>query len=239
MERDPEIKVSERSKSKRKQNALLVLVALMAVLTIGYSVVSTNLTINGTSKIKNSTWEVEPGDGTDSIKCPTGEKCTINPQDDDPSVDPETLEPDDGETPTCTDPEDPTTCTGPYGAIIWMDGNEVNFKHLLVKPTDTFTFDVDFENNGTIDAKIADNGVTMTGFSETAAKFLDYSVVYKGTDTVPRAGDALAAGEKVTFTVTVTYKSTVTKLPTEEELAQINGTTNGAPTTFTVTYEQA
>ena len=45
-------------KSIRRQNTILALVVLLLFITIAYATLSTNLTINGTSKINNSTWNV-------------------------------------------------------------------------------------------------------------------------------------------------------------------------------------
>ena len=216
---------SSRKSARKKQRYMLILLLLLAVVTIGYATLSTGLNINGTSKIKNSTWNVEiPDDDDDVITCPTGETCTINP------TNPDDIDPDNGE----TTPENPN----PHGSVIWMDGDTVYFKHLLEKPGDTFTFDVKFENNGTIDAKIAESGIKVD-LNTTAKKFLTYTVTYSNGNEVG-VGDRLAAGASASFKVTVSYKDTVTTLPTASELAAINGTDGkGAPTSFTVTYEQA
>ena len=45
-------------KKAKKRNITLGIVALLLVVTIGYATLQTNLTINGTSKINNSTWNV-------------------------------------------------------------------------------------------------------------------------------------------------------------------------------------
>ena len=45
-------------KESKKQNIMIVIIALLLVVTIGYATLQTNLTINGTSKINNSTWNV-------------------------------------------------------------------------------------------------------------------------------------------------------------------------------------
>ena len=45
-------------KRKRKQNIKLLLVTLLFLITIGYATLQTNLSINGISKINNSTWNV-------------------------------------------------------------------------------------------------------------------------------------------------------------------------------------
>ena len=45
-------------KELRKQNIMIAIIALLLVVTIGYATLQANLTINGTSKINNSTWNV-------------------------------------------------------------------------------------------------------------------------------------------------------------------------------------
>ena len=220
---------SQESQSQgkgRKTTIVIALLLLLAVVTIGYASLSATLNISGTSKINDNTWEVEP-DPTDAIECPQGEVCTINPQD------PTNTQPDDG-VPVCTDPTDPTTCTDPVGAVIWMDGNTVYFKHVLTEPGDTFTFTTKFTNTGSIDAKIA--SVTKSSFAANAAqaKFLTYDVTYDD-DTAVAADDVLAAGDSHVFKVTVTYRDDISELPTAEEYAAIRNTA----TLFTVNYEQA
>ena len=218
-----ENRMSERKAKRKKEGYVLVLVLLLAGITIGFSTLSQNLNINGTSKIKQNTWDVEvpnPSEVPDVITCPTGEDCRINPQLEEPPVNPESLTP--GEE-VCTDPQDESTCTT-TPAVIWMDGDTVYFKHLLEKPTDTFTFDVKFKNNGSIDAKIAEDGAVITDLNETAKQFLTYSVkrvTATGTEDVTE-GTELAVGETHTFRVTVTYKDSVDTLPTAEQLAAIN-----------------
>ncbi len=231
-------KVSQKKKNEKKKKVLLLLVLLLGI-TVGFATLSQTLNINGTSKIKGNTWDLSPDD-TDPISCPQGEVCTINPQDETPPRDPDDLTPDDG-TQQCTDPSDPTTCTPGNGGIIWMDGDNVYFKHLLSVPGDTFTFDYTLTNNGTVDAKVVGSTVgPLNGDATNIAKdFIDYSATYDD-GTAVAVGDTLAAGASVTFKVTVTYKSSVTTLPTEAQLALINGQDgNGATSVFTVNYEQA
>ena len=70
---------------------------------------------------------------------------------------------------------------------------------------------------------------------------MTYAVAYDN-DTAIAAGQALNAGDSVKYKVTVSYKSDVDKLPTAEELAEINGTNtigrNGAYSSFEVNYKQ-
>lgn len=220
MENEIEKLKMEHQKQKKKSFTLIALLLLVTFVSIGYATLSSTLNINGTSTIDNPTWDIEIEDDAD-IDCPTGEKCTINPSN------PESLTPDDG------------TGDDAKGAIIWMDGNTVYFKHLLVKPGDKFEFTTKFSNNGTIDAKV--DTVTKSDLNATAQRFLTYDVTYANGNAV-NSGDLLRAGEEATFKVTVTYKSTVTALPTAEELALINETSQGhtgATSLFTVNYVQA
>ena len=192
-------------------------------ISVGYAALSSSLNISGSSTIKNNTWDIDVDDG--DITCPQGEVCTIDP------ANPETVTPDDGVV-TPTNPD-------PTGAVIWMDGNTVYFKHVLTVPGDVFTFSTTYTNNGTIDAKVA--SVTKSTLNATAQQFMTYDVTY-ANGTAVQSGDTLAAGSSATFKVTVAYKSTVTTLPTAEQLALINETADGhtgATSLFTVTYEQA
>lgn len=224
-------KVSQKKKNEKKKKVLLLLVLLLGI-TVGFATLSQTLNINGTSKIKGNSWDLSPDD-TDPITCPQGEVCTINPQTETPPRDPDDLTPDDG----VATQENPN----PTGSVIWMDGDNVYFKHLLSVPGDTFTFNYTLTNNGTVDAKVS--GVTvgpLNGDATNIAKdFIDYSATYDD-GTAVAVGDTLAAQASVTFKVTVTYKSSVQTLPTAEQLAIINGQDgNGATSVFTVNYEQA
>lgn len=217
MEQNEQQQNSQRR--SKKSLLLLVLLLLLVSVTIGYAVLSTSLNIRGSSTIQGETWKIE----VPSISCPAGQKCTIDPED------PEDVDPE-----VCTD-ANATTCKG---AIIWMDGDTIYFKHILTKPGDVFTFNATFKNSGTIDAKV--KNVTKSELNATAKQFMTYDVTY--ADGTPiAADDVLNAGQSANYKVTVTYKSTVTTLPTEAELALINETADGhtgATSLFTVTYEQ-
>ena len=202
-------------KSTKRYFAVIILLLLVLGLSVGYSIVSASFNINGTSTIKNTSWSIEVP--TDGIQCPTGQRCTINPSN------PQSLTPDENNN----------------GAIIWTDGNTVYFKHLLVKPGDVFTFTASYKNSGSVDAKVS--AVSTSSLNATAQRFMTYDITYANGSAV-RAGDTLAAGQSATFKVTVAYRSDVTTLPTAEEIALINETSNGhtgATSLFTVSYEQA
>ena len=217
------VQEQKSQKNGKKSTALIILLLLLMTISVGYAALSASLNISGTSTISNNTWDIDTDDA--DIVCPTGEKCTIGP------TNPEDVTPDDGK----VTPENPN----PTGAVIWMDGNTVYFKHVLTVPGDVFTFTTVYTNNGTIDAKVSD--VTTSSLNATAQRFMTYNVTYDDGSAI-QVGDTLAAGQSATFKVTVAYKSTVTTLPTAEELALINETADGhtgATSLFTVNYEQA
>ena len=176
--------LQQQHKTTKRYFAIIILLLMVMGLSIGYSVLSTSFNINGTSTIKNSTWEISVGNG--DINCPTGDICTINP------ADPEGTTPD---------------AEGPIGSVIWLDGNTVYFKHVLTKPGDVFTFTTKFTNTGSINAKIS--SVTTSSLNATAQNFMTYNVTYADGTTVS-TGDTLNAGASATFKVTVAYRSDVT-----------------------------
>lgn len=217
--------MEERREEKRERKSLAVILLLLLItcISIGYAALSSSLNINGTSTITDAEWDVGP-DGDGDITCPTGQTCTINPSN------PDDVTPDDGK-PT---PENPD----PKGAVIWMDGDTVYFKHVLTKPGDVFTFTTVYKNNGTIDAKVSN--VTKSELNATAKNFMEYDVTYADGSEI-KANDVLAAGSSATFKVTVKYKN-VSTLPTAAQLALINETADGhtgATSLFTVNYVQA
>ena len=60
----------------KKKNIVFVLLFLIVGLSVGYSLLRTNLRINGTSKIKNSTWDIHFENvvvNTDSVELSTGD----------------------------------------------------------------------------------------------------------------------------------------------------------------------
>ena len=209
----------QEQRKERKSLALILLLLLITCISIGYAALSSSLNISGSSTINDAEWDVGPTN-PDDIECPTGKKCTINPDN-----------PDD------VDPTDPTDPSGP-GSVIWMDGDTVYFKHVLSKPGDVFTFTTKYANNGTIDAKVSN--VTTNELNATAKRFIDYSVTYADGSEIKK-DDLLKAGQSATFKVTVSYKN-VSTLPTAAELALINETADGhtgATSLFTVNYVQA
>ncbi len=235
----------------KKSSLMMGFLLLLVTVTIGYAVLSTTLNIGGTSTIVNADWCVGPkcaknpntGDPlctnietcqNPPIVCPNNTVCTIMDCDVNSSES------------KCVNPPAPDTCSDVNnigqsnckGAIIWMQGDTIYFKHILEKPGDVFTFNVTFTNGGNLDAKV--NDVTKSALNATAQDYITYDVTYSDGSAIEK-NDTLAAGSSATFKVTVTYKSTVQTLPNDATLALINETAQGhtgATSLFTVNYEQ-
>lgn len=208
----------------KKYLAVVLLLLLFIGISIGYAGLSSSLNISGSSTINDTTkWDIDVLDN--SITCPDGEVCQINPSN------PGSLTPDDGK----VTPDNPN----PTGAIIWTEGNTVYFKHVLTAPGDTFTFTTTFKNSGTLNAKVSN--VIKNDLNPTAQQFMTYTVTYANGNSI-NENDTLASGQTASFKVTVTYKDNISTLPTPQQLAEINETAlgnTGATSFFTVTYVQA
>ncbi|MBQ9019347.1 MAG: hypothetical protein IJ097_03480 [Bacilli bacterium] len=243
MENQEQVYNKQKKGKDKKTIVLMVLLLLLVTVTIGYAILSTTIKINGSSTIQPiAKWCIGPKcaiEGQDEctdisscsnppVECPANEKCTIldcdaNPNSCDNIPDPEYC-------------EDQNNCD--TGSVIWMEGDTIYFKHILAKPGDTFIFYVKYNNGGNIDAKVKD--VAKSALNATAQRFMTYDVTYNDGSTISQ-NDILAAGETAIFKVTVTYKSTITTLPTDAEIALINEIEDGhtgATSLFTVNYEQ-
>lgn len=99
------------------------------------------------------------------------------------------------------------------------------FKATLKEPSDSVTYKVTVQNNGSIQAKL-DDVVEALGSENNDA------IVYTLSSSNPAKGTTLAPGASQTFDVTVTYAADAQgdKAPTEEELSQTM--------TLTLTYVQ-
>ena len=119
---------------------------------------------------------------------------------------------------------------------------QLNYTITLNKPGDFYEFTVDVANGGTINAKIADNGISNTALTQTQDTYVNYTVTYAdGTEI--SAGDKLAkAGTTVnsvaqdvkTVKVRVEYDSTITP----EQLNEMGENDITLDLTFAMTYVQ-
>ena len=242
-------------KKGKKSVLLLVLLLLLVTVTIGYAVLSTSLNILGTSEIV-STWCVGLRCNCEDLSncenppivCPNHD-CVIKDCDAHPdqcncnAVTGECAGP---TKPDCTkdpDKSDSTKCSCTAGGVcteiapIWVKGDTINFRHTLTKPGQVFTYDVTYENGGSIDAKLS--SFSKSTLNATAQQFMTYDVKYSDGSNIVE-NETLNAGQSKTYRVTVTYKN-VSTLPTAAQLDLINEVAdgrNGASSEFTATYVQ-
>ena len=66
----------------------------------------------------------------------------------------------------------------------------LNYTITLENPGDFYEFTVDVKNGGTINAKIADNGISNTALTSTQDTYVNYTVTYSD-------GTAIATGDKL------------------------------------------
>lgn len=85
----------------------------------------------------------------------------------------------------------------------------------LKLPGDSVTYLFDVTNTGTIDAKIAPAGLTLTGVTEALAANVTYTLTY-ANGTAIQAGDTLAAGATKNLKLVVTFNNSATELPTSD-----------------------
>ena len=90
---------------------------------------------------------------------------------------------------------------------------QATFKASLVSPGDSITYTVVVENGGTLPAVVAEDGITFTEGPNNQAIKYSYNGITAGTTKVaPDNGTA-------TFTVTVSYDSSITSQPAAEHLS--------------------
>ena len=124
---------------------------------------------------------------------------------------------------------DDTSVEAATPATIDANKTTVNYTVNLVKPGDSYSFNVDVVNEGTIDGMI--NIVSNTGLTAEQQKYVEYSITYaNGVELKEK--DGLKAGAKKNIKVKVKYKDDINP----EDLPQEDKTLN---LTFTVEYVQA
>ena len=156
---------------KQKNKKFLVLaIALLLLISIGYAAISATLTISGTANISATSWNVY----FTNIQTTTG------------SV---------------------TASVAP--SVSGTNTTSLNYTIVLEKPGDFYEFTVDVKNGGTINAKIAENGVTTTTLTSTQDTYINYSVTYLD-------GTAIQAGDKLAKSGTV-----VNEVPTNKKTIKV------------------
>ena len=176
--------------NRKKQRKISALILLLLV-TIGYALLSTTLKINGTAGIKSNTWGIHW----------------------------ENVQPNNNSTVTA---EKPT---------ISENATKVSYEVTLELPGDYYEFTVDAVNSGSINGKISEVKSTIYVLDPTTGEevidpqtnkpktanlpnYINSTVYYDGTTTVPKAGDILEAdGGKQTYRIRIEYDEESEVLP--------------------------
>ncbi|MBP3597128.1 MAG: hypothetical protein J6J60_07015 [Clostridia bacterium] len=174
-------------KKQKNQKIMVVAIALLLLISIGYAAISTNLTITGTANIAATSWNVHFENVTPIPGSVSGTNVT----------------------------------TVPSVSTNSITTTELTYNVTLEKPGDFYEFTVNVVNGGTINAKIAENGIIKTmkigGNDLTAAqaKLVSYTVAYAdGTeiaegDTLGKSGTA-NNGDTRTIRVRVQFNTGLT-----------------------------
>ena len=172
---------------RKKRLRVLILLTIILFISIGFAVLSTNLSINGLFNFTSNTWSI----------------VLKNVVVDDTSV----------------------TKTAPS---INQDEDTITFSAELNKPGDYYSFNVDVENNSTLDAMLG--SITTTGITSQYSDYLSCVVTYSNGVT-PNTNDILYKTARVTFNIKLLYKDINTN--------QIPENTLNPTLQITINYKQA
>ena len=207
--------------NKKTIQVLAIVTLLIAVvcISVGFALMSTTLTINGSAEVVPAKWSVhyvhKDNSGvelTNPYTFSNNSTAACEAHDTDCAA----LRTAAGDTATVTAPTLTDTAFG-------------NYQVVLTKPGDKGTYTFDVTNDGNLDAIVAGvtpstyatDALTITGTTgdtktadETAVTGnITYKVVWAATDAPITANDTLNAGQTKTVKVEVEYLSTATTLP--------------------------
>lgn len=178
-----------RNSSFSKKRYLMVglFILVIAGISIGYAALQTTLTINGTTKIKKTTFQV----------------CFENARqlntEDEHSIDPTATQGDSGI------------------AINANDCTKASWSVTLNQPGDFYEFSIDVHNTGTLNAKLGNVAATqVTDFAAPSegepkpSDYIGYSITPVAPQTsLPAVNDLLNAGNKYTLKFKVWFKTDI------------------------------
>ena len=173
----------------RKKNTMIIVVLLLLVVTIGYATLQTNLTINGTSKINNSSWNVHfnnPTVSTGSVTIDTTKYANAQAA-----------------------TKDSATSVS-YNVLLSEPGD---FYEFTVPVQNEGTIDAMIDTI-TSTIKIG-TGAVQNITSETLPSWLNYSVTYSDGNTIAQKHE-LNAGTTETYKVRVEFKRDITNAQLED-----------------------
>lgn len=184
---------------EKTKNALIALLIVGLVsMSIAYAALSQQLTINSGAKVlnKSALWNVHFG------------------------------------TPVAGTPVGEATVASGKGLVKANDTTLSGLEVTLKAPGDSMSYTFDVTNSGTINAKIGTNGVSIPDISSITVSGasnddltlirnnLEFKLVYSAGDAkagqAPADGDTLASGQTRNLTLTISYKSSATALPSDD-----------------------
>ena len=164
----------------------MALIAIVLIMAVGYAAFTTTLTINGTAEISTK-WDIHIKSITPSATA----------------------------TATTQGGETVYTSAGSIKHTI-KDNYTAEFEAVLLSPSEYVTYTVVVENSGTINAKVAPNGITFSDATMGTTNPTD-AILFTYEGIAP--GDQLNAnGGTDTFTVTATYNPAITSQPSAAQL---------------------
>lgn len=169
---------------------IIAVVALIALVGVGYAAFSTNLTINGKGTVKASSWKIKFSN-LSNVNL-TGKATEITK-------------------PTISNND---THIGDYAVTFTAPGDSIDYTFDVVNAG---TFDAEISSITVDKPNCTGNGANATTDASNVCKNLSYKLTYAdGTEVVQ--GDTLDAGETKNLKLALTYSSSITaeQLPTDD-----------------------
>ena len=169
---------------KKRYFMIALFLVLIAGVSIGYAALQTTLTINGTTKIKKTSFCVE---FQNAVQQDTD--FTANPH----SINPASTEGDKGIT------IDSGTCPTHAEWIV-----------TLKEPGDYYSFNIDVKNTGTLNAILESvEATSLTDLTAEQQKYIRYTITPVTQTALPKANDRLNSGNSFTLNFKVEFRTDI------------------------------
>lgn len=174
---------------KKNDNKIIAVIALclgVIGLSVGFAALSTNLTINGTGKVKTSTWDIHFASLSTVSKTGTANEVTA---------------------PTLT-----ATKVGDYSVDLTTPGDSIEYTFDIVN---SGSYDAKISTITIPKPQCTGTGTNATADANNVCSNLTYTLTYSTSGATVKANDTLNSGETKKVKLKLTYSSTVTadKLP--------------------------
>lgn len=174
---------------------IIAIFAVIAVISIAYAGLSTNLQINGTGTVNKSSWRVLFTNVSDATKTGTATEVTH----------PEIVANSEGV---------PSTKVGDYAVTMTTPGDSVSY---IISVKNEGSFDAYISNLNIPTPTITGSGTTASTDVANVTNYISYTLTY-ADGTALNVNDALDSGETKQLKLTLTYLSTIpsNKLPAND-----------------------